>query len=706
MKIRRVAWIALALLVLPSLVRLIWFYRGRYQPPEIPNVNEFPVELPSFEFQPVVEEPIESAGRVVIDIAHRNNLDIDDITPLRDRLALFGATVETFDGVDLDLSSKLVGATAYIVLAPTYRFTETELDAVIDFIADGGKLLIAADPTRPIPDDTPPGYIDLYSTLFPESAVPAVNSLANEFGVVYFDDYLYNLVENAGNYRDVYFDVDDLDHPLVEGIDEILLFASHSMRVEGLPILQGDPQTLSPLRVGESGLTAAALVADEQVLALGDISFMLPSFHVRGDNDRFLSNIARWLAQDERAWDIRDFPFLFSKPVALVQLEGEIVDPRLVNRMDGLRDSLELANLSIEIRESTVSGEDALMLGVFSELDPVIDDLTEAGIHINIADDGEERDGMELDVDGVEINGEPEPTPRNLIDGSIYVEGLGTFDIEGTTLFVEVYEEESMRVLVLAGDNPGAFEALDRLIWSDFSDCVSTTHVLICYSPDLADSFVSDGEGDGRGAGGDRVFILSDDDSAEGVRTGAQELEAVLEEFYTVTIWSTSEDGIPTSEDIAGHDVYIIDTGDYEYDIEDFDTYLVISEILENIMYIGAQTGSYADELTPVMDIEVTDSSHPLAAGFEMGDVIDLYPSESNVPAIVYMDDEYFYSDTTSIVFARGPQSEFAGTPLVIAYDFYDIEYRLIEANFAFYRLPEEVQRTFALNAVAWLLGE
>jgi hypothetical protein len=706
MKIRRVAWIALALLVLPTLVRFIWYYRGRYQPPELPVIQEFPVELPPLEFQPDVREPVGTAGRVLIDFAHRNNLDIDDIAPLRDRLVMYGATVEAFDGLDFDLSSQLVGATAYVVLAPTYRFTESELESILDFIADGGKLLMAADPTRPVPDDTPPGYIDLYSTLFPESAIPAVNSLANEFGVVYFDDYLYNLGENAGNYRDVYFRIGDLDHSLMTGVDEIILFASHSMRVEGVPLLQGDEDTLSPLRMGEKDLVAGALVADERVLALGDITFMQPSYHTRSDNDRFMSNIAAWLAEDEREWDVRDFPFLYSNPVALVQLAGEIVDPRLVNRMDGLRSRMEMADLSIELRESPESGEDALILGVFSELDQVIDDLTAAGIHINPPDDDEGQDDMDFDIDGADIDGEPEPSPINEVDGSIYVEGLGTFDIEGTTLFVEVYEEENLQVLVLAEDNPGAFDAVDRLIWSDYSNCVSAVHILICYSEDLADTFVSDVEGDGRGAAGNRVFILADDDSDEGVRTGAQEFEAVLEEFYTVTIWSTSTDGIPTSEDMAGHDVYIIDTGDFVYDIDDYDTYYAISEIMEPIMYIGAQTTYYDLEPAPVVDIEVRDDSHPIATGFELGEVIELYPSESGVPALVYLDEEYFYTETTSVIFARGPQSDYAGTPLVIAYDFFDIEYRLIEANLAFYRLPEEVQRTFALNAIAWLLGE
>jgi len=100
MKFRRVVLIALALLVLPTLVRAIWFYRGRYQPPDIPDVQEMTVELPPLVFQPDVDEPIEGAGRVLIDMAHRNNLEIDDITPLRDRLVMYGATVETFDGMD------------------------------------------------------------------------------------------------------------------------------------------------------------------------------------------------------------------------------------------------------------------------------------------------------------------------------------------------------------------------------------------------------------------------------------------------------------------------------------------------------------------------------------------------------------------------------------------------------------------------------
>ena len=73
--------------------------------------------------------------------------------------------------------------------------------------------------------------------------------------------------------------------------------------------------------------------------------------------------------------------------------------------------------------------------------------------------------------------------------------------------------------------------------------------------------------------------------------------------------------------------------------------------------------------------------------------------------AALATEEEAEISNEVTIVFRRGPDSPSPGSPVVAAgYD--DAQnLRIIAAFFAFYRLPEDAQRTFALNAVSWLIG-
>lgn len=279
--------LVLALIALPVVGRWSWFYSGRYTPPDIPEIDESQIALPVSKYHPFADEPLESIGRVLIDLAHANNMEVDDLTPLRDRLTARGVAIETLpplppavadqdaedeetgEGSSGSLATQLRGATALVVMAPTSSYTAEERNAVVDFVEDGGRLLLAADPTRPVLPEEEEEALDLASVFFPTSAVPAINSLANAFGVVYFDDYLYNLVDNQGNYRNVKFTHLSDEHALTQDLEMIVFFAAHSLQSDGLALVSGDANTLSPLRSGETGLIAAALAAEGRVLGPG-----------------------------------------------------------------------------------------------------------------------------------------------------------------------------------------------------------------------------------------------------------------------------------------------------------------------------------------------------------------------------------------------------------------------------------------------------
>jgi hypothetical protein len=462
--------IAVLLLLLPIAWRWVWFHRGVYTPLAIPEMDDRQLEVSLPEYSPVVDQPVAGAGRVVLDVAHNNNLEVDDLTPLQDRLRARGATIENYDGYTSALDTQLRGAIAYLVVAPTYLFAEEEASAVVDFVEAGGRVLLIADPTRPVPvpaeeQDT----LDLAEVFFPESAIPAMNSLAGPLGVVYFDDYLYNQVENEGNYRNVKLTVANADHPLTEGLETVVFFASHSLRSDGPTLLQGDENTFSAKRTGESDLAAGVLSADGGVLALGDLTALTAPYHTVGDNDRFLSNVADWLMAAPREWDLRDFPYLFQRPVDLVQISGEYLDPRLVAKSGPLREVLALTGLTLEMRDAADPDHDAILVGTFDDVEPVQEYLGDAGVTITII---EEQEGTPTPTP----TSEEEEQPRD----SIEVEGLGSIPLQDTLLFVVHRTARGVSLVVLGQDGDAAMDALDLLMWADFVSCVDRDDVTVC----------------------------------------------------------------------------------------------------------------------------------------------------------------------------------------------------------------------------------
>ena len=160
-----IPFILLAVFSLPFVVRFFTYYRGSYQAPEIPTVDPASLVQPTLEHRAYQDAPLLSDGRVVIDLSKANNLQVDDLTPLRERLAARGLEVISYDGSDLLLEEVLSSATALVVVAPTLRYPIDEAEIVRAFVDDGGRLLLAADPTRPIPtseDD----LLDLYYSMF------------------------------------------------------------------------------------------------------------------------------------------------------------------------------------------------------------------------------------------------------------------------------------------------------------------------------------------------------------------------------------------------------------------------------------------------------------------------------------------------------------------------------------------------------------
>lgn len=691
MKILAKIFLFLVLLALPAAARWAWLNLARYRPPEIPEVKAEQIVLPEMVYNAYADRPIRAQGRIVFDLGHENNLRVDDLTPLQDRLSARGLTIQVYDGYSQTLEDVLRGATGFVVIAPAYAFSEEEITAVETFVEDGGRLLLAADPTRPVPIEAE----SLYDVFFPPSAVPAINSLSGRFGIVFFEDYLYNLADNVGNYRNVRFSGFKKGNVLTEGLDSVVLFATHSLQGQGVPVLQAGSGTQSNLRVGESGLIAGLLAMEGQVLALGDMTFLTVPYHTVADNDHFMSNVADWLASARREWDLSDFPYLFNRPVDLVPTADEPLDPNLLTLQDTLRPVFDAAGITVTLRSQPDLAHDVLYFGTFENAQAVKRHLDAAEITFELSS---------LEAEG--NDSQAEESPQDIVE----VPSLGAFLAQDTALFVVNQGEEGVVLVILAWDESAVSSAVERLAYQGLSDCAGAGEVFVCAAKGATAGAEEETppEEDFEGEKQARILIISNDDGVQGTQTSVDEMEELLSVFYDVAVWSTRLNGLPTDEDLVGYDAYILDSGDYAWEEET--DYALLDAIFwidhGNVAILGDQSfpiDALLQSPAPLYDLQVVDSSHPLAGGF-LEETIGLLDSQSGVPSLVLTVDDVTLDETTVAVFERGPASPHSGTPILIAGE-QDGE-RFVLAGFAVYRLPEDVRTTFIFNLVAWLLFE
>ena len=198
---RKIILIALAVFVLPLLLRLIWFFPGFYPPHTIATPDYADLKLPEAPVSTLESNQIKQVGGVVIvDNAHSNQFQPSEIQTLVDALGQRGARVE-LNSDSSKLESQLKYASAYLIFSPYYKYTPSEVQIIQNFIGRGGRMAVFTDPTRGLviydPAGDPIGNI-------PDTT--EVNPLLEPFGITINSDYLYNLEENEGNFRNVYFE--------------------------------------------------------------------------------------------------------------------------------------------------------------------------------------------------------------------------------------------------------------------------------------------------------------------------------------------------------------------------------------------------------------------------------------------------------------------------------------------------------------------
>lgn len=259
-------------IVFVFIIQLLFFYRGIYIPspllePDYLNINvnvSVPVET-NDSFSP-------GNGTVLIDLSHRNRFNPDDLNLLLSRIIARGYKFEYLRDSS-NLKKNLSYSTSFVEISPASAFSKEEAGSVKEFTDGGGRLLMLSEPINK----------------------SEINSLASEFGILFWNDYLYNLKENDGNFRFIYLK-EFSENNITRGLHTIVFYTASS--VFGPGIIFTDNNTYSSSKGEKGRYSVSALTENSRILAIGDVTFLSEPYNVM-DNNRLIYNIADFLAPPE-----------------------------------------------------------------------------------------------------------------------------------------------------------------------------------------------------------------------------------------------------------------------------------------------------------------------------------------------------------------------------------------------------------------------
>ena len=342
-----------------------YFYRGGYDPPPTTSIPFDDIVAPESSFSTFTEVPRLGKGTLVVDTAHVNAFTQNEIGVLLSRVADRGYDIEFVGQAGplsrtqrvFELDRKLRKADSFVVILPNDSYTPQEVAIVRAYVQKGGKLLLMADPTRS----------------------HRINSLAESFGISFQPDYLYNNLEHDINFQNI-FVRDFRPDPITSGLANLALYTAGSIRSTGTGLAYTDGNTRSSMVERVEPFYPIVKAEDGLVLALADLTFMIPPQNAILDNDRLVSNIADFLTQSSREFELADFPHFFKGDVDIL-----LGRPDIFNIGTDVKSALSVFGTSSEIRGIEDLSRDTIFLGLYQDSAKVAQYLEVAGIHVDDA---------------------------------------------------------------------------------------------------------------------------------------------------------------------------------------------------------------------------------------------------------------------------------------------------------------------------------
>jgi len=491
-------------LLIPLVARTLWFYQGFYHRTEevqIPHYESLTVPVPDIKNAAVEGvQPVEGTPVVVFDIYHSNYFNLSEIDSLTGYLEEAGARIEVYDGM-LMLSDHLRYASALVIIAPTLIFSADEMEAVDEFVHKGGRLLVIADPTRNY-ESSMYYYYGYYMTS-PYTTVDVVNLLLESYGIEFHNDYVYNILENEGNYRNVFLHP-VVESPLLEDLSTLVFYGAHSLQTDNALIKAGEG-TCSSFTDSGGNLTLVALAQEGRVLAMGDMTFMTAPFSRVEDNQQFIINIAQFLSTSERVFKLEDYPYIFNDEIKIVLPSEDVMDAGQLALVSSLKETLENQAISVSISSENGTGGDRIFIGTFPPSEALQPYVGAAGLVFEESDmtlTSETRDieptpepAMEVTEEAVgeevivEENANEYEYDSALYEGEfsdsvseyvVSVPGLGKLEADTFGFFLYLPEEEGNTYIILVKSSENYQAMADLLTSGNLSRCSFIGNLAIC----------------------------------------------------------------------------------------------------------------------------------------------------------------------------------------------------------------------------------
>ena len=291
--------IVIAVLVLAAIA-------GAVAPPAAPTQSvenaPDPEEPPAPFTEDVRPDRIEAEGEVTVSedltvgggydrqtilIEETGSFEQPDIRPLVAAATMAGHEVRIRNSADLDSALNGDDTDAYVLVAPRQGFSEEEIDAITEFTDDGGRLILLASPDRiTVSSD---GLIGSLQTTRTD-----MRMVANEYGIVFGNRYLYDTANSDATYRQVFAQPTEAARSDANlGFDRAVLPTATRVESSGGTVLLRTPETTT-LSDGGTADTYPVAVADGNVLAVGNTRFLSETNHNVADNEDFVTYLVEF----------------------------------------------------------------------------------------------------------------------------------------------------------------------------------------------------------------------------------------------------------------------------------------------------------------------------------------------------------------------------------------------------------------------------
>ena len=332
---KSVILIILAFIILTILIKSLFFYRGIYFAPKksIHDINIFSIEPETKKFVDVFEK---TKGIVLIDKSHENDFESKEIETLLLRITSRNNKIEFLED-PTTLHNKLRLANSFVVILPKKGFDTEEIDLIKEFSNKNGKLLLIGDPDRK----------------------SRINSIANNFKIIFSESYLYNLKENSGNFRYIFLK-DFSKNEITKKLNKIAFYASCPISTLENGIIFTDENTYVLSFESITKFTPVAFL--NSTLALCDLTFFNQPFNSVADNNQFISNIADFLTKNDRKINIADFPYFFKENVAIVTTNSN-----LSSSMVKLKNKLSNIGIDANIKGNLNKSIDSIVIELLDD---------------------------------------------------------------------------------------------------------------------------------------------------------------------------------------------------------------------------------------------------------------------------------------------------------------------------------------------------